>query len=169
MLFCNAALRSHPTITTSVNQAGNEFWQSSEFKQWAVGFPNYDYLTDGHLPTIFYHGLLWACSTLRKRWRMISSSRNAVPNLPPANLSTTPYDALPRIAQQGKKNNEIHCSKTCGRYPKRTDVLPPSPQIQFFKDTDWSATALGPLDQWPDLLRQEAHFLMYDSLFATVF
>ena len=71
VLFCNAALLSHPVIILSVHQAGNESWQSSEFKQWAIGFPNHNYLTDGHLPTIFYHGLLWTCSTLRRRWRII--------------------------------------------------------------------------------------------------
>ena len=158
-----------PQLSPSVHQAGNESWQSSKFKQWAIGFPNHKYLTDGHLPTIFYHGLLWTCSTLRRRWRIISGMRNKGPNLPPADLSQTPYDALPRIVQQGKKATDTHRSKECGRYLKWTDVLPPSLHIQFFKDTDWSATALGPLDEWPYLLRQVTRFLMSDSRLATLF
>ena len=35
IVFCNAALRSYPTVFTSIYQRGNEIQEFPEFKEWA--------------------------------------------------------------------------------------------------------------------------------------
>jgi hypothetical protein len=50
-----------------------------------------------------------------------------------------------------------------------TEYLPQTPHIQFFRSVNWSATLVGPIDDWDPVLRQATYQLMADSRPATLY
>ncbi|TVY75567.1 Hybrid signal transduction histidine kinase K [Lachnellula suecica] len=79
LIFANASLRAFESIFDSVS--GKEVTDSPgivsdfpEFKMWALSFVKNNESQDISLPSFTYCGLQWTCSTLRKRFRLISGS-----------------------------------------------------------------------------------------------
>ena len=179
-VFFNASLQRLPHVLDPAQLRRGipaddiELGQYSRFKQWAISSPTYGYISDGHRVPFEYQSLSWIGSTLRKRWRIISGSAVGLKDnfagsfmSPPAGLQmgngdmvTTSIDPLER-----KKNGKLQASIR----PRWVDDLPTSEHVQFFKSTDWSATALGPLETWSGCLRQMTRFLMSDSRAACMF
>ena len=169
--FCNKSLLQLPHIFGSVEHT--ELDQRLQFKKWATGAPEDRHVTPVYTEPFQYHELLWTMSTLRKRWRIISGS--------PIGLKDTSADSLLRGPSAGtlrkvddgtsvdlsarKENEQIQADV----YSTWVDYLPMNEHVQFFKSRDWSATALGPLENWSACLRQMTGFLMSDSRAACIF
>jgi len=142
-------------------------YQYADFKEWASRPPTAG--TSGDRSTITYEGLLWICTTIRKRWRIITvSAGKSSPILAPADKTTTskpPSGSPPAVVDTIKSKENIWDEPP----EDWTDILPPSHHRHFFKDIDWSATALGPLKHWSAHLRQMVRFLMSDYRPAYMF
>ena len=130
--------------------------EAVEFKQWIQGCA---------VPTFCYIGYLWTTFTLRKRWRIISANSLEVGQL--ASLSGVPSNSAGTVSAWPKKHTSAPESSEV--QSQWTDLLPNSQHVQFFKNTDWSATPLGPLETWSNPLRQMTRFLMADSRAACLF
>ena len=50
-----------------------------------------------------------------------------------------------------------------------TESLPQTDHVRFFRNVDWSRTALGPTVQWGTALRMYTHMIMSDSRAATLY
>lgn len=179
-VFSNASLQRLPHVIDPAQLRRGipaddvELGQYSRFKQWATSPPTYGYVTDNHIDSFEYQSLSWIGSTLRKRWRIISGSPVGLKDSsagsfisPPVEsqmgnrgMKTTSIDSLTR-----KENGKLQASIR----PTWVDDLPTNEHVQFFKGTDWSATALGPLETWSGCLRQMTRFLMSDSRAACMF
>ncbi|TVY49822.1 Hybrid signal transduction histidine kinase K [Lachnellula occidentalis] len=83
IVFANASLHAHEStfdlITGKESQENpgivNDF---PEFKTWALSFVKNNESLDICLPSFSYGGIIWTCSTLRKRLRIISGSGNSI-------------------------------------------------------------------------------------------
>ncbi|TVY92252.1 Hybrid signal transduction histidine kinase K [Lachnellula willkommii] len=83
IVFANASLRAHDSIFDLIT--GKESQENPgivndfpEFKTWALSFVKNNESLDICLPSFSYGGLVWTCSTLRKRLRIISGSGNSI-------------------------------------------------------------------------------------------
>ncbi len=174
IVFSNASLHRLPRILDPAQMRRDipadawELGQYPQFKEWASSPLTYDHLADGYTTPFEYQNLSWTSSTLRKRWRIISGSAIGLKDpSPPAGpqrdvRGTTTASRAPWVR---KENGKLQA----GIYSTWVDDLPISEHVQFFKSTDWSATALGPLDTWSGCLRQMTSFLMSDSRAACMF
>ena len=187
LAFCNASLRSFTMLRDVVlgkadlaEELGLHQWTThSEFKKWAMGFNSHDILKDGSLPTFTHGGILWTCSTLRKRWRLVSANQvgqmggvmtGSLVTHPSTPVTTTTVQRESSSGQDIPKRTQV--KRTSARNPKPPnwiELLPSTDHVEFFKDTDWSSSALGPLESWSPELRQMTTFLMVDSRPAAVF
>lgn len=155
---------------TVVNDdALEQFWL---FKDWATSSSTHDHTADGYTIPFEYQNLFWIASTLRKRWRIISGSAigpdtpAGSPPSPPTGSQTENHSMITRSRniRPRKKNGRFET----GIHPTWVDDLPSSEHVQFFKSTNWSATALGPLETWSGCLRQMTRFLMSDARAACI-
>ena len=167
-VFSNAPLQRlsyvlDPTQSRShILADDHELEQYLQFKTWATSYPTSAHNTDNYTEPFDYQGLLWERATLRKRWRIISGSTAASPSLAGSQEDPNGVEAESRNAHAQKEKMQL-------RQPEWIDDLPMSEHVQFFKSTDWSATALGPLETWTVCLRQMTRFLMSDSRAACMF
>lgn len=169
IVFSNSALQRHPRVSRlihgrlEISADALEAVERSRFKEWIGGAAP---------STSVYGGLCWTCSTLRKRWRIfngdITRSRDALDT--PANPSGEFNPAASALQTGTRPAGEQLISTLRTRDSHRdhsasvwVEGLPQNTHVKFFKDTDWSATSLGPLEAWPSLLRQTTRFLMADS------
>ena len=137
-----------------------------KFKTWAMSSPISAQTADNYNTPFEYQGLLWIRTTLRKRWRIISGSAVTFSSRP-AGLQEDCEGVEADFGDahvQGERGQPQQ-----GLRPIWVDELPASEHVQFFKDRDWSATALGPLETWSVCLRQMTRFLMSDSRAACIF
>ena len=140
--------------------------QYLRFKAWSTSSSVSAHTADDYKTPFDYQGLLWIRTTLRKRWRIISGSAVAFPSRTTASQEDCQgVEAESRDAHAQKEEAQPQQSLR----PTWVDELPASEHVQFFKRTDWSATALGPLESWTVCLRQMTHFLMSDSRAACMF
>lgn len=179
-VFSNASLQRLPhiigpaTMRKDLPAGDDELEQYSQFKGWATDPPPYNHTADTYTVPYGYQNLSWTCSTLRKRWRIISGSANCP--------KETSAGSFPGPSARSQKENQGNSNvsryppirKENGKlqaslHPTWIDDLPISEHVQLFKSTDWSATALGPLDSWSGCLRQMTRFLMSDSRAASMF
>ena len=179
-VFSNASFKRLPAIlnpaqlTRHASADHEELELYANFKRWATSSPTYRHVTDGYTTPFHYRHLFWTCSTLRKRWRIISGCTTCVKD---------PYaGSLPSLSgpsQEGGQDlstasTDLRAQKEKGKsqasmYPAWVDQLPTSEHTQFFKSMDWSATALGPLETWSDSLRLLTRLVMSDSRAAALF
>lgn len=169
--FQNSSLKSLPDVVELILKKPpsdtHKASQYTDFKDWACR-PSTEG-TSGDRSTITYDGVLWVCTTIRKRWRVVTiSAGSSGPGVAPADgasKSKPPFRPSPAIVDNQKpRGNEW--SQPPADW---TDILPPSQHRQFFKDVNWSATSLGTLDTWADHLRQMVRFLMSDHRPAYMF
>ena len=179
-VFSNLALKrlppgADPTQLTWHASTDHDEWELyADFRRWATSSPTYGHTIDVHTTPFCYRNLLWTCSTLRKRWRIISGS--------PTGLKDTPTGSFPSLPDGSQKGGRDMSTASTGpraekekgkseisMYPAWVNQLPTSEHTQFFKSMDWSTTALGPLETWPDSLRQMTRLLMSDSRAAALF
>ena len=151
------------------DNALEQFWL---FKNWATSSSTHDHTADGYRTSFEYQNLFWIGSTLRKRWRIISGS--AIGPGTPAGSAPSPTASQTENHSMSTKSRNIRPRKGNGRFqtgihPTWVDDLPISEHVQLFKSTNWSATALGPLETWSGCLRQMTRFLMSDSRAASMF
>ena len=177
--FSNVALQRLPRVLRPVQQGrdtvvdDDALEQFSLFKEWATSSSTHDHAAESYTTPFEYQNLFWIRTTLRKRWRIISGSATSLhtpagsPPSPPTELqaeingkSTRPMNIRPR-----KENGSFET----GIHPAWVDDLPISEHVQLFKSTNWSATALGPLETWSGCLRQMTRFLMSDSRAGRMF
>lgn len=123
----------------------------SEFEQWAIGSHNEADLPAAQLSTFTYDGFHWTHTTLRKRWRIINGVKVDI--------------GLGQVKDSCRNKQELSEKNTSAW----TDVLPSTPHVRFFKETDWASTALGPLETWSNTHRQMTQMLMADSRAACMF
>lgn len=177
-VFTNASLKRLPRILYPAQvkrdapSDDDELEQYWDFKEWATRSPTYRHTADGFANPFNYRDLSWTCSTLRKRWRIISGSA-IVPNDTSAGLSRG-RAAEPQKDPQGVVNASRSKQEEKGKlqaslHPAWVDGLPSSEHTELFKNTAWSATALGSLETWSSCLRQMTRLLMSDSRAAAVF
>lgn len=177
--FSNVAFRRLSPIPFPVQEgrdtvvdddAREQFWL---FKDWATSSSTPDHTADGYTIPFEYQSLFWIASTLRKRWRVISGSAmgpDTRAGSPPSPLtgSQTEHHEMGTKSRNIRPPKENGGSQT-GIHPTWVDHLPMSEHVQFFKRTDWSATALGPLETWSSCLRQMTQFLLSDSRAVIMF
>ena len=180
-VFSNAAFKRLPPIldpaqlTSLASADHDELELYANFKRWATSSPIYGHATEGYTTPFSYRNLSWTCSTVRKRWRIISGSATGLED-----NSAGSFSSLSGGSQKGggqdmsTASTGLHAQREKGKsqasiYPAWVNQLPASEHTQFFKSTDWSATALGPLETWSDSLRQMTRLLMSDSRAAALF
>ena len=156
--FQNTSLRVHPDLSSLCSGHINLSSDSKEkdFVHWALK----------HTPhTLSYNGFTWVSFTLRKRWKIISGTKtNHDTPATAATDSRIPISPVLEAGAQSKRTKGVDGSPSIW-----TDSLPESPHTQFFRRTNWSATSLGRLSSWPELLRHMTRFLMADSRAACLF
>lgn len=179
-VFCNASLRSVTYLQDIVtgkavadsHRSLYEPNKYSDFREWASCLPEHDNLVDGYLPNFPYNGLIWSCTTLRRRWRILSGSGvSHSPGLDTAKAKRHPPPAAASVSVKPKtirsSNVGEHAPEDLysGRIPQQswTDVWPQNRHTDLFKAFDWSQTPLGPLSSWSPYLRRMTCFLMADS------
>ena len=177
-VFSNASVNRLPRILCPADEErdiaadDDELEQYSDFKKWATSSPTSRHTADWFTIPFQYHNISWTCSTLRKRWRIISGSAIGLKGTSAG--SSTGRAAESQKDRQGvgtpsKNTQEEKGKPQTSLHPAWVDELPSSEHIKFFKNTDWSATALGPLETWSSCLRQMTRLLMSDSRAAAVF
>jgi hypothetical protein len=50
-----------------------------------------------------------------------------------------------------------------------TEALPDSEHVNFLKSVEWANTPLGPMENWPPVLRQATYQVIADSRPATLY
>lgn len=170
-IFANKALHKNPLLRSLTQERANTAVRAHE----AEDLSRFKIWISGTATSSFAHGgLLWTCSTLGERWRIVNGNTINVDLLSTQSKAEKKGHSAASVppAQDeciGKEEpNKIHSGHS---YTKSTwiEALPPGPHVQFFKDTDWSVTPLGPLGTWPSLLRQMTLYLMADSRAACLF
>ena len=169
-IFSNKSLLQLPHIFGPAEHTALE--QCLQFKKWATGVPEDRHGTQSNTVPFQYHELLWTMSTLRKRWRIISGSpigrkdtSAASSPSPSAGTVRKVNDGISVDSNARKEDERVQASV----HSTWVDDLPINEHVQFFKSRDWSATALGPLENWSACLRQMTGFLMSDSRAACIF
>ena len=179
-VFSNASLQRLPRIIhpahlrRDVPVDYDESEQYSDFKEWATSSPMSGHTADGYPMAFSYQDLCWTYSTLRKRWRVISGCAIALKDTSADSFPSRPAESQKDNPGIGTASRDFHMQKEKGKaqssiHSTWVDDLPTSEHVQLFKDTNWSATALGPLETWSDSLRQMTRLLMSDSRAASVF
>lgn len=179
-VFSNRSLQRLPHILDAVQLREGvpadegELGQYSQFKEWATSASTRGHKGDVSTIPFDYQTISWTSSTLRKRWRIVSGSPIGLKDTSAGSLPSPPagWHAEPqgRIAMPGGPRAQKQSGKLQARiHPKWVDELPTSEHVQFFKATDWSATALGPLQDWSICHRQMTRLLMCDSRAACAF
>ncbi|KAI8279354.1 hypothetical protein K4K56_012745 [Colletotrichum sp. SAR 10_98] len=85
LLYANAALRASVGVLELLSVEGDDAIKNSEythFKAWAMSFVKNQESLDVCLPSHNYGGIMWTCSTLRKRYRFVSGNMSAVSTAP---------------------------------------------------------------------------------------
>lgn len=178
-VFTNASLKRLPHILDPARVrrekpvGESELKHYSDFKKWATSPSTDGHTTDGYTTPVIYHNLSWTCSTLRKRWRIVSAAAIGLKDHPPSPFPS--HRAGSQEGGQGTGSSSRHTRLRREEEDRETntsltwvDDLPASEHAQLFKSTNWSATALGPLKTWSTCLRQMTRLLMSDSRAAAL-
>ena len=87
MMFANSALKAYPGLLDMLTGKLVEDLPNlattttfSEFKAWTTSFVKNDESLDVCLPAFLYGGVTWTCSTLRRRFRLISGGQTQAPS-----------------------------------------------------------------------------------------
>ena len=175
-VFHNSALRSSKTLLEIFSGANTSFHTSgsegeaaiSEFALWATD-PRRDGLGKTEDSFLFLD-FSWSCFTLHRRWRIIGGTHCKIDSkrtmLHQATQAPTAMPVSPNCRKWPDQLRSSVSTASQSRSSPRatwTDVLPKTDHVQFFKDTDWSKTPLGPLHSWSQGLCQIVCVLMSDS------
>ena len=86
-IFANASLRAHPGLLDLITGRSMEESPSlaatttfPDFKAWVVSFVKNNEALDVCLPSFLFGGIIWSCSTLRKRFRLMNGSPSQIMN-----------------------------------------------------------------------------------------
>lgn len=185
-VFCNASLRSSKSLNRalfgesssnmSVELLGGSRWE--EYLSWIATSRTLNASEDYKTPVFEYLGFVWTHFTVRNRWRLISGvafnqpttitagpvRREPSPAARPAfaRVKSSRSHSIPEITQSER-------SSKASRAVDWTNFLPLTTHVNLFKSKNWSATSLGPLESWSQMLRQMTHFVMSDPRPATLF
>ncbi|KAI9682361.1 MAG: hypothetical protein M1817_000415 [Caeruleum heppii] len=261
IVFANSALRATSGLLDVISRRTDQYSPGlstsssfSEFKAWATSFVKNNEALDACMPAYSYGGLIWSCTTLRKRLRLISgispsasnSQRSTSSTGLPSTSSTRAersrgqpdtiveeavsqpqtkaepdgyFDLLAMaspaasektelasfatsltngaqsagppaaLGEEGKPSAEgrkvtdlaqhgealtaenvlqVQASYTGGR-PADLGFfdwtrLPNNPSlpkhVQFARSVDWASTSLGPIEEWPPMLRSMCNLIM---------
>ena len=184
-VYCNESLRSstslqyalfgEPGLEESVSLL--EESRQVEYVRWILDSTSLSTSRDRDQASFVYLGMLWTCFTVRDRWRMISGNPyDQHANVRAASASREPLAAQkPSIEHEKTSQNLSVPDRTVDKSLRFapsgrpwTDILPATGHTDFFKNTNWPATSLGPLESWSYELRQMTTFLMSDPCPACV-
>lgn len=182
IVFSNASLQRVPHILDLPQLRkddpadGGELGHYLQFKEWATNPLTRGHIADAYSIPFRYQNISWTCSTLRKRWRVVSGSVGSVIGLrdtSPGSFPSPPSGTQKEDQDRNTASKDDRAGKEIEKqhtklHPTWVEDLPASEHVQFFKGIDWSATALGPLDTWTDCARQMTRLLMSDSRAACV-
>lgn len=153
VVFANASLRaSGPILDRITGKAGNESpgltaaTAFSDFKAWSISYVRDYESLDVALPSFFYTGATWTCSSLRKRFRVIKS--NSV-SLKPHSTPNPPLMGFPSSSSLGPGENDYYAAHKVGAieeepqdYFGNADLVSPVDEPRTSMDTnqtkDWS-------------------------------
>ena len=180
--FCNSSLRSLTNLRNTVlgipsicsTLDGQDEKSHAAFRAWSTSFRPLAAPLLGPPQGCVYCGLLWSRTTIRDRWRIISGIEfNEPENASPTKSS--PRQRRIRATLKAKEGDAAYdelesqaLRRTSIPQSHWTDILPSSRHTIFFEAFDWSATLLGPLEEWHPDLRKITCFLMSDSRPACV-
>ena len=114
VLFANAALRSRPTLLNEISAGSRQgsIWHS-DFQSWMVKSVKDHHGRDLSIPTFRRGEFLWTCSTLRKRFRLVSGTysfasaqSNATP-LIDGRCTFSTHEHNPRRRRSSTQNLEL--------------------------------------------------------------
>ena len=94
----------------------------------------------------------------KKRWNLVTISQVKF-----ADGELASYRRPKRAEQRGSDRSSR------SRSSRWTDALPLTAHVEYFKDIDWDATYLGPLDSWSLALRLHVSSLLADSRPAVIY
>ncbi|AEO53129.1 hypothetical protein MYCTH_2294065 [Thermothelomyces thermophilus ATCC 42464] len=118
ILYANVVLRTAPgllELLQHVSEQSQPDPEFSEFRAWAVSSVHEKSSPNAPVPSVTYAGLLWTCSTLRKRFRIIRGYQNTLFNTPTSSPSQT------REVQQPSPTPDLASN---GPWAGRTPELP---------------------------------------------
>ncbi|KAF2494286.1 hypothetical protein BU16DRAFT_464514 [Lophium mytilinum] len=147
IMFANSALRSAPALVAVVTGRSPDASPvtplasaSSQFRGWLIGTVALGDSPDVHPPPVEHGGMIWQCSTLRKRLRVVSGSYSSSlsPSLPsnkPRNgTAPTSSSQEPTSSSQGLSSGSVGQHTTSTEEPQdyfgTTATLPPTPEVQ---------------------------------------
>lgn len=172
-LYVNKAFEENAQLSTTCNivlldsQASRinkgQVECSGPFKQWAIDSTPPSSIYDGQTSSITADGHVWRKRNIGKRWRIVYGSKI------PSGQSTggeASVDASPTAGSgQSTTATSQNVSPTQPRTTNMvwTDTLPWTGHASLSRKTDWSKTALGPIESWSSDLRQMVRYLFADS------
>ncbi|KAL8734587.1 MAG: hypothetical protein Q9166_001487 [cf. Caloplaca sp. 2 TL-2023] len=168
-VYTNPAFKEHihlsnvleimPVEAGSISASSEQIECPPQFKSWATQ-PS---LYDARSSSATFDSNFWTSRTLSKRWRVISGSRLPVGqssgkedlalDMPTTGSESSTPDALPGMPLRA---NRMKSTLWTGQ-------LPWTEHAGLFRKTDWSKTALGPMESWSSSLRQMVLYLFADS------
>ncbi|KAL2165557.1 hypothetical protein VTH06DRAFT_859 [Thermothelomyces fergusii] len=124
MLYANMALRTAPGLLESLQQAPEQSRPDPgfpEFRAWAVSLAQGQSSPKAPVPSVAYAGLVWTCSTLRKRFRIIRGYQSTLFGTATSSPSPTgeaqqpsPTSDLASSGPWAGRTSEL--SRECGEY-----------------------------------------------------
>ncbi|MCJ1471988.1 hypothetical protein MMC13_000632 [Lambiella insularis] len=183
--FCNASLRASKALQNTLFR--EQSWDGSfnlpggstrlDYINWIASSTTLHAVKEDYRSTSFvYLGFAWTHFTVRNRWTLVSGNAfdDSAGALAKRELAATTKPAFTRA--KSSRSHSIPKDTLAerpltqvSRLADWTNFLPLTSHVQFFRDTDWSATSLGPLESWSQELRQMTHFLMSDPRPASMF
>jgi len=182
IVYNHAALTLVPALVKNLrgvlkaNGNGGNADGYTDFRSWVTSLAKLHRPADHEAPTHTYKGYSWTFFELKDRCRIVSGTPtrsrqgvSAAKSTSPQALSSEDCKAVPSCEVQTSSGLKVKTRR--GRPSTRLkwlDTLPDSPHIQLFKDTDWTATLLGPIESWPARLVQMVRLVLSDSRAASI-
>lgn len=173
-VYCNAAMRLSPDLLGLVHEnrqpagASKEDDSDLNFLRWALN-------PQPSEAAVLFNSFIWTFQTLKDRWKVITGVPLEVLSAAvPAHPVTTRAD-MDLLPDKDPSNGVIKRdanpldgaeSQPPLRHATWTDLLPQTPHIELFRNTDWSATPLGPLESWSSRLQHTTSLLLCDSWYV---
>ena len=117
-IICGKAVNESPGLAVT--------HMFAEFKAWTVSFVKNNESMDVCLPSFLYADITWICSTLRKRFRLISGN----PPLTPSSITSIPSPSGPH----GQSLSKTVFSNGQGRSEMNSIIAAPEEPTDYFGD-----------------------------------
>lgn len=136
-LFLNASLKASRGVHELITQSSEHSPDFSRFKSWAGSFVKDQRSMNVALPSISYGGVVWTCSTLANRFRVVSGSHSAVSITP---TSPAPPARASSVLEHREQRYHSTTSPRESRPPGRERALS---DLDYFGDADPNPSVVG--------------------------